>query len=155
MFRRANMHSGIRAIWMVYPGSSQAPRSYSFRRGYGLDLVYKETDHPVFFLYATPPAVGYSSEGANMLSSVMLGIFVEALIVAASPARQQDLSTYVNPFIGTAGPDGTGANSGDTFPGVSVPFGVVKIGPDTTEMNPSTNAFAGYTPDGNGTQTSI
>ncbi|KAL6883182.1 glycoside hydrolase family 92 protein [Trichoderma longibrachiatum] len=84
-----------------------------------------------------------------MLPSVVLGIFVEALTAAASPARQQDPSNYVNLFIGTAGPDGTGANSGDTFPGVSVPFGVVKIGPDTTEMNPSTNAFAGYTPDGN------
>lgn len=89
-----------------------------------------------------------------MRSLVILGIFAKALTVVASPAREQDLSTYVNPFIGTAGPDGTGANSGDTFPGVSVPFGVVKIGPDTTEMNPSTNAFAGYTPDGNGTRTS-
>ncbi|RFU78337.1 glycosyl hydrolase [Trichoderma arundinaceum] len=85
-----------------------------------------------------------------MLSSVILGTFVQALSVVAVPAQHEDVSIYVNPFIGTAGPDGTGANSGDTFPGVSVPFGVVKLGPDTTEMNPSTNAFAGYTPDGNG-----
>lgn len=86
---------------------------------------------------------------------VVLGILAKALTVTASPTQQEDLSVYVNPFIGTAGPDGTGANSGDTFPGVSVPFGVVKLGPDTTEMNPSTNAFAGYTPDGNGSNSLI
>jgi putative alpha-1,2-mannosidase len=85
-----------------------------------------------------------------MFSWAILGIFSNVIGVAALPAQHEDLSAYVNPFIGTAGPDGTGANSGDTFPGVSVPFGVVKLGPDTTEMNPSTNAFAGYTPDGNG-----
>lgn len=90
-----------------------------------------------------------------MFFSLLLGIFAEALRVAASPTQHEDLSVYVNPFIGTAGPDGTGANSGDTFPGVSVPFGVVKLGPDTTEMNPSTNAFAGYTPDGNGSNLHI
>lgn len=80
----------------------------------------------------------------------MLGVIAQTLSAVALPTQDEDLSVYVNPFIGTAGPDGTGANSGDTFPGVSVPFGVVKLGPDTTEMNPSTNAFAGYTPDGNG-----
>ncbi|PTB41856.1 glycoside hydrolase family 92 protein [Trichoderma asperellum CBS 433.97] len=79
----------------------------------------------------------------------MLGMFAQILSAGALPTQDEGLSVYVNPFIGTAGPDGTGANSGDTFPGVSVPFGVVKLGPDTTEMNPSTNAFAGYTPDGN------
>ncbi|KAL9468315.1 hypothetical protein ACSS6W_010009 [Trichoderma asperelloides] len=84
-----------------------------------------------------------------MFSWPMLGMFAQILSAGALPTQDEDLSIYVNPFIGTAGPDGTGANSGDTFPGVSVPFGVVKIGPDTTEMNPSTNAFAGYTPDGN------
>lgn len=85
-----------------------------------------------------------------MLYWMLLGIFAKTLSAVALPAQGEDLSVYVNPFIGTAGPDGTGANSGDTFPGVSVPFGVVKLGPDTAEMNPSTNAFAGYTPDGNG-----
>ncbi|KAM0263166.1 hypothetical protein ACHAQJ_001321 [Trichoderma viride] len=85
-----------------------------------------------------------------MLFWTILGVCTNVLSVAALPTQHEDISAYVNPFIGTAGPDGTGANSGDTFPGVSVPFGVVKLGPDTTEMNPSTNAFAGYTPDGNG-----
>ncbi|KAK6448671.1 hypothetical protein FP744_10004921 [Trichoderma asperellum] len=90
-----------------------------------------------------------------MFSWPMLGMFAQILSAGALPTQDEDLSIYVNPFIGTAGPDGTGANSGDTFPGVSVPFGVVKIGPDTTEMNPSTNAFAGYTPDGNGSEYKI
>lgn len=85
-----------------------------------------------------------------MIGWMTLGVFAQTLSAVALPTQDEDLSVYVNPFIGTAGPDGTGTNSGDTFPGVSVPFGVVKLGPDTTEMNPSTNAFAGYTPDGNG-----
>ncbi|KAL7941462.1 glycoside hydrolase family 92 protein [Trichoderma barbatum] len=84
-----------------------------------------------------------------MYPLVILGILSEDLTAVASLAHHQDLSAFVNPFIGTEGPDGTGANSGDTFPGVSVPFGVVKLGPYTTEMSSSTNAFAEYTPDGN------
>jgi len=35
-----------------------------------------------------------------------------------------DLSRYVNPFIGTAG-------HGHTFPGATVPFGMVQLSPDT------------------------
>ena len=62
----------------------------------------------------------------------------------------EDVTVYVDPFIGTEGPTGNGANSGDTFPGVSVPFGMVKIGPDTNEPDQASNPFAGYTPDGNG-----
>ena len=37
---------------------------------------------------------------------------------------QQDLTRYVNPFIGTAG-------HGHTFPGAIVPFGMVQLSPDT------------------------
>jgi predicted alpha-1,2-mannosidase len=37
---------------------------------------------------------------------------------------QQDLTHYVNPFIGTAG-------HGHTFPGAIVPFGMVQLSPDT------------------------
>lgn len=37
---------------------------------------------------------------------------------------------YVNPFIGTGG-DGFGV--GSTFPGASMPFGMVKLSPDTTD----------------------
>lgn len=40
-------------------------------------------------------------------------------------AAQASLTQYVNPFVGTGG-------SGNTFPGVSVPFGEVQWSPDTT-----------------------
>ena len=57
---------------------------------------------------------------------------------------------YVNPFIGTEGSvPGTGYNGGNTFPGAVVPWGMVKLGPDTTSDNTSINANAGYLPDGN------
>lgn len=76
-------------------------------------------------------------------------ICVLASVIAAAAAAE-DVTVYVDPFIGTEGPTGNGANSGDTFPGVSVPFGMVKIGPDTNEADQASNPFAGYTPDGNG-----
>src|ERR1041385_7552441 len=37
---------------------------------------------------------------------------------------QQDLTRYVNPFIGTGG-------HGHTFPGATLPFGMVQLSPDT------------------------
>jgi putative alpha-1,2-mannosidase len=84
-----------------------------------------------------------------------MGVLELALIcflasVIAAAAAAEDVTVYVDPFIGTEGPTGNGANSGDTFPGVSVPFGMVKIGPDTNEADQASNPFAGYTPDGNG-----
>ena len=45
-------------------------------------------------------------------------------ILAGSPARAQNLSDYVDPFIGTSG-------MGHTFPGACVPFGGVQLSPDT------------------------
>lgn len=38
--------------------------------------------------------------------------------------EKEDLSVYVNPFIGTGG-------HGHTYPGVSMPFGMVQLSPDT------------------------
>jgi predicted alpha-1,2-mannosidase len=43
--------------------------------------------------------------------------------------QQKPPADYVNPFIGTGG-DGFGI--GATFPGASMPFGMVKLSPDTT-----------------------
>ncbi|MBL7965838.1 MAG: glycoside hydrolase family 92 protein, partial [Prolixibacteraceae bacterium] len=37
---------------------------------------------------------------------------------------QQDNTNYVNPFIGTGG-------HGHTFPGATVPYGMVQLSPDT------------------------
>ncbi|HEV7905940.1 MAG TPA: hypothetical protein VGO96_19020, partial [Pyrinomonadaceae bacterium] len=51
--------------------------------------------------------------------------------VAPSP----DLAQYVNPFVGTGNsplPDYLGGNkSGNTFPGATLPFGMVQFSPDT------------------------
>ena len=61
-----------------------------------------------------------------------------------------DLTPLVDLFIGTQGTvPGTSYNGGNVFPGAAMPFGAVKVGIDTTEFNASTDATAGYTPDGN------
>ena len=46
------------------------------------------------------------------------------LLLPLHVAAQQDLTRYVNPFIGTGG-------HGHTFPGAIVPFGMVQLSPDT------------------------
>ena len=67
-----------------------------------------------------------------------------------------DYTQYVNPFIGTQGSvPGTSYNGGNVFPGATLPFGVVKVGIDTTEFNSSIDVNAGYTPDGNVTAISF
>jgi len=47
-----------------------------------------------------------------------------ALISQISFAQNSDLTQYVNPFIGTGG-------HGHTYPGASVPFGMMQLSPDT------------------------
>jgi predicted alpha-1,2-mannosidase len=46
------------------------------------------------------------------------------LFLPVAISAQQDLTQYVNPFIGTAG-------NGHTFPGATMPFGMVQLSPDT------------------------
>jgi predicted alpha-1,2-mannosidase len=73
---------------------------------------------------------------------------IAATVVFAGPAvaSARDLTSLVNPFTGTAAsaPDfGTGGGAGNTFPGATLPFGMVAFSPDTI---PSlTNFTAGYT----------
>lgn len=51
-----------------------------------------------------------------------------------SHADSTDWSSYVDLFIGTQGPvSGQAWNGGNVFPGAALPFGAVKVGPDTTE----------------------
>ncbi|TAQ84344.1 hypothetical protein B7494_g7330 [Chlorociboria aeruginascens] len=64
---------------------------------------------------------------------------------------QEDLTQYVNPFIGTSSQTNPGSvvGAGNIFPGAAMPFGVVKFGIDTTEFNwTNADANGGYTPDG-------
>ena len=53
-----------------------------------------------------------------------------------SSAKDRGFSRYVDPFIGLDG-------NGNVFPGPTLPFGVVKLGPDTDQ-----NGNAGYTSSG-------
>ncbi|MCP2261016.1 putative alpha-1,2-mannosidase [Streptoalloteichus tenebrarius] len=85
-----------------------------------------------------------------------LGAALAAVVVAAlapSPpalaqrgqdasAAPEDLARWVNPFVGTepGGPDhGTGGGAGNTFPGPTVPFGLLQWSPDTV-----THQHGGY-----------
>jgi putative alpha-1,2-mannosidase len=54
---------------------------------------------------------------------VLMGAFL-ALIISCAPQKETEkLTSYVNPFMGTDGP-------GNTYPGATVPFGMVQLSPD-------------------------
>ncbi|KAI1182295.1 glycoside hydrolase family 92 protein [Nemania serpens] len=59
--------------------------------------------------------------------------------VASLSSQAQDLAQYVLPSMGDA-------NGGNTFPGVSLPFGIVKLGPD---LYTGSDSYSGYQPTGN------
>lgn len=63
----------------------------------------------------------------------------------------------MNPFIGSEGPfPGQAYGGGDIFIGGARPFGVVKVGIDTTAANWTTATLnGGWTPDGNVTAISM
>src|SRR5687768_6818446 len=50
--------------------------------------------------------------------------FTMVLLLSLPVMAQRDFSRYVDPFIGTAG-------HGHTFPGATMPFGMVQLSPDT------------------------
>ncbi len=54
--------------------------------------------------------------------------FSAVLMSGLFPARGEDVSRYVNVFVGTGG-------DGHTFPAATVPFGAVQVGPDTNNLN--------------------
>ncbi len=60
----------------------------------------------------------------------------QRIMTPGDPSKEEDVTQYVDPFIGTQG-------GGNTFPGVTYPFGMVKVGPDCGELNSN----SGYTPD--------
>lgn len=57
-------------------------------------------------------------------------------------AQSDNLTKYVNPFIGTGAVNGSSL-SGNNFPGATVPFGMVQLSPDTKET-PDWTACSGY-----------
>ncbi|RZJ57703.1 MAG: alpha-mannosidase, partial [Flavobacterium sp.] len=58
------------------------------------------------------------------------------LLLISSLSNAQDLAKHVNPFIGTGG-------HGHTFPGATVPFGMVQLSPDT-RIDGSWDGCGGY-----------
>lgn len=63
--------------------------------------------------------------------------FVFGLPLCAQTLPTHDPARYVDPFIGTQG-------DGNTFPGATTPFGLVKLGPDCGDLNSN----MGYRADG-------
>ncbi len=61
-----------------------------------------------------------------MATLLLLPLFLSA-------QSTNDYTQYVNPFIGTQ-TDETGALSGSTFPGATMPQGMVQLSPDTEQM---------------------
>ena len=60
----------------------------------------------------------------NMLNKIKASAWIVAFgIAGAASAQQAKLTSYVNPLIGTA-------KMGHTFPGATVPFGMVQLSPD-------------------------
>lgn len=55
---------------------------------------------------------------------IVLFVFSFILTLFANGQESKFFTTYVNPFIGTGG-------HGHTYPGVSLPFGMVQLSPDT------------------------
>ncbi len=63
-------------------------------------------------------------KGSNFFVPLRLGGLLVVLAACCSLLAAQDLTRWVNPFIGTGG-------HGHTFPGATVPFGMVQLSPDT------------------------
>lgn len=73
----------------------------------------------------------------NRLKAIFLLLFVAVSTTVFCQQKQPDLTKYVDPFIGAEG-------EGHIFPGATLPYGMVKLGPDCLPMN----ANSGYNKDG-------
>ncbi|AGZ44274.1 GH92 family glycosyl hydrolase [Actinoplanes friuliensis] len=77
----------------------------------------------------------------TLAAAVVLAAAALSVPQAAQAAADLDLVQYVNPLVGTddsnsPNPVGGGAG-GSTFPGATVPFGMVQFSPDTPTASPS------------------
>ena len=68
----------------------------------------------------------------------MKRLFLIAGLLCWMGAQAQDLTQYVNPFVGTAG-------FGNVYPGAQVPFGGIQISPDTDDYDYDVAAGYKYT----------
>ena len=63
----------------------------------------------------------------------LITLFLACFIAWEITAQTNDYTIFVNPFIGTQ-TDETGALSGSTFPGATMPQGMVQLSPETELM---------------------
>ena len=63
-------------------------------------------------------------------------LFIAALFSVSAFSQKNNFAQYVNPFVGTGG-------HGHTFPGATVPFGMVQLSPDT-RIDGSWDGCGGY-----------
>src|SRR5947209_5917184 len=85
--------------------------------------------------------------GTRAVVVTVLAVLAFGLPAAARAAARpaNDLSSSVNPFIGTgvgAADTGAGGGAGNTFPGPVLPGGMIRLGPDT--LPSSLNISGGY-----------
>jgi putative alpha-1,2-mannosidase len=78
---------------------------------------------PVPFCRTAGQDLAYSGCRARMnrMFPALLAIFI---VCVSAMAQTRDFANWVNPFIGTGG-------HGHTFPGATMPFGMVQLSPDT------------------------
>ncbi|KAM0328018.1 hypothetical protein ACHAQA_005419 [Verticillium albo-atrum] len=74
----------------------------------------------------------------SLISMLAVGVFMLATAAAVASKDHYDLASYVLTDTGTI-------NGGNAFPGVSRPFGMVKLGPD---LENGRDSYSGYQPDG-------
>lgn len=82
-------------------------------------------------------SIPYSLSFILLTGAVLVGLGASGSR-AASDQKQALLTDYVRPFVGAQG-------EGNTFPGPSVPFGMVQISPDTDTTNWNTDSGYEYT----------
>ncbi len=72
------------------------------------------------------PLQRWRHRASTLLAALVVagGALAPVPAVARTPAAAPELTSLVNPFIGTQ-------NFGNTFPGASAPFGMVQVSPDT------------------------
>ena len=58
------------------------------------------------------------------MKTILTAIFIALSLIGVSAGQTKDLTRWVNPFVGTGG-------HGHTFPGATMPFGMVQLSPDT------------------------
>ena len=86
----------------------------------------------------THQATTHSWQIILLAGAALIGLSVPAVCAVANAKDPTPLADYVRPFVGAQG-------EGNTFPGPSVPFGMVQISPDTDTTNWDTDSGYEYT----------